>query len=293
MKKKFWRKAALGVVFLVMGAVGLGCIPQTGLQLRSLAASPVVAAGQSGETKQSRIEGLVLSPGQVQKEEPQMVKNGLGIVLEQLDAANDPMVDQLVVVTGTGMDSSSVKVGYYVREKNAEASEAALAESFWKEEFCTEGYCGHDGMSGEKREGDRRTPLGIYSFTQAFGSLENPGSHLPYKQLDGGDYWVDDGNSRYYNQMVNISQVEKDWSSAEHLIGVMPQYRYSLVLNYNTEERTPGKGSAIFLHGLHTWKTWTEGCIAIPEEYVRLLVQQLGENARIVIMPQIPEAQME
>ena len=90
-----------------------------------------------------------------------------------------------------------------------------------------------------------------------------------------------------------ISQVEKDWSSAEHLIGVMPQYRYSLVLNYNTEERTPGKGSAIFLHGLHTWKTWTEGCIAIPEEYVRLLVQQLGENARIVIMPQIPEVQME
>ena len=90
-----------------------------------------------------------------------------------------------------------------------------------------------------------------------------------------------------------ISQVEKDWNSAEHLIGVMPQYRYSLVLNYNTEERTPGKGSAIFLHGLHTWKTWTEGCIAIPEEYVRLLVQQLGENARIVIMPQIPEAQME
>ena len=169
-----------------------------------------------------------------------------------MDAANDPMVDQLVVVTGTGMDSSSVKVGYYVREKNAEASEAALAESFWKEEFCTEGYCGHDGMSGEKREGDRRTPLGTYSFTQAFGSLENPGSRLPYKQLDEGDYWVDDGNSRYYNQMVNISQVEKDWNSAEHLIGVMPQYRYSLVLNYNTEERTPGKGSAIFLHGLHS-----------------------------------------
>jgi len=93
--------------------------------------------------------------------------------------------------------------------------------------------------------------------------------------------------------MVNTSQVQKDWNSAEHLIGVMPQYRYSLALNYNTEERIPGKGSAIFLHGLHTWKTWTEGCIAIPEEYVKLLVQQLGENARIVILPQIPDAQME
>lgn len=291
MKKKFWRQKVFGAALFVMGAVGLGCVSQTGLRLQSWAASPVVAAGQAGQTEGSGGEGLLLSPGQ--KEEPQMVKNGLGIVLEQLDAANDPMVDQLVVVTGTGMDSSNVKVGYYVREKNAEASEAALAESFWKEEFCTEGYCGHDGMSGEKREGDRRTPLGTYSFTQAFGSLENPGSRLPYKQLDEGDYWVDDGNSRYYNQMVNISQVEKDWNSAEHLIGVMPQYRYSLVLNYNTEERTPGKGSAIFLHGLHTWKTWTEGCIAIPEEYVRLLVQQLGENARIVIMPQIPDAQME
>lgn len=290
MRKKSWRQNVFQAVCLLVGTAALGCFPETGLQLQSLAASPVVAAGQAGESEE---EGVLLSPGQTQKEEPQMVKNGLGITLEQLDAANDPMVDQLVIVTGSGMDSSRVKVGYYVREKKEKASEADSAEAVWKEEFCTEGYCGHDGMSGEKREGDRRTPLGTYSFTQAFGSLENPGSRLPYKQLDAGDYWVDDGNSRYYNQMVNISQVEKDWNSAEHLIEVMPQYRYSLVLNYNTEARTPGRGSAIFLHGLHTWKTWTEGCIAIPEEYVRLLVQQLDENARILIMPQIPEAETE
>lgn len=291
MKKKSWRQKVFGAALFVMGAVGLGCISLTGLRLQSWAASPVVAAGQAGQTEGSGGEGLLFSPGQ--KEEPQMVENGLGIVVEQLDAARDPAVDQLVVVTGTGMDSSQVKVGYYVREKKGEGPETVSSETFWKEEFCTEGCCGHDGMSADKKEGDRRTPLGTYSFTRAFGSLENPGSRLPYKQLDEGDYWVDDGNSRYYNQMVNTSQVQKDWNSAEHLIGVMPQYRYSLALNYNTEERIPGKGSAIFLHGLHTWKTWTEGCIAIPEEYVKLLVQQLGENARIVILPQIPDAQME
>lgn len=178
MEKKFFRKAVLGAAFLVMGAVGLGCIPQTGLQLRSLAASPVVAAGQAGETRQSRIEGLVLSPGQVQKEEPQMVKNGLGIVLEQLDAANDPMVDQLVVVTGTGMNSSSVKVGYYVREKNAEASEAALAESFWREEFAQRATAVMTECPGKTggRSADTSGNLFLYSGLRQSGKSRKPSS---------------------------------------------------------------------------------------------------------------------
>ncbi len=235
---------------------------------QAAAASRVIEAGNS-----------ISKAPSVQTVPPaQPAPNGLGIVLEDLDAAAN--TDQLVVVLGSGMDSPQVKVGYYTKAE----------DGVWSEQFCVDGYCGYNGMSADKREGDRRTPTGTYGFTQAFGSLKDPGSILPYKQLDEYDYWVDDPDSAYYNQMVSTKTVKKDWDSAEHLIGVMPQYRYSLAVSYNTADRVPGKGSAIFLHGYHTWKTWTEGCIAIPEEDMRLLVQQLGTDAQIVIMPGRPEA---
>ena len=63
---------------------------------------------------------------------------------------------------------------------------------------------------------------------------------------------MDDGNSRYYNQLANTKQVQKDWNSAEDLMAQAPQYNYGLVLDYNSE-CTPGKGSAIFLHCPKSW----------------------------------------
>lgn len=205
----------------------------------------------------------------------------LGIDLEKLDAAQQ--ADQLVLVVGSGMDSAQIQVEYLTKNE----------DGTWTEQFLTDGYCGYNGMSTDKQEGDRRTPVGTYQITRNFGILPDPGSVLPYKQVDGNDFWVDDPQSQYYNQMVSVTEVAADWRSAEPLAQVDPQYRYALALNYNTEERIPGKGSAIFLHGLHPWKTWTEGCISIPEEQVKLLVQQLGENARIVILPGLPEAELE
>ncbi len=269
-----WKRAAAGLL--------TGCA-LIGMSFAALAGtSPVIAAGSGGRAENGQAEDV---PAASPKED-QMTENGLGIRIEDLDAAKDAAVERLVVVVGSGMDSSRVKVGYYVRNPEGQGAD-------WTEGFCVDGYCGHNGMAVEKREGDRRTPVGTYSFTQNFGSLADPGSILPYKQLDEDDYWVDDPESAYYNQMVSTREVEKDWDSAEHLIGVMPQYRYALALDHNTAERIPGMGSAIFLHGYHSWKTWTEGCIAIPEEQVKTLVQQADENTRIVIMPQAPQAVLE
>ena len=158
----------------------------------------------------------------------------------------------------------------------------------WTEIFCVPGFCGYNGVSFDKKEGDRQTPAGTFGFVKAFGILPNPGSHFPYKQLDSSDFWVDDSNSRYYNQMVSVNEVVPDWNSAENLSQIAPSYHYVLALDYNTTERVPGKGSAIFLHGYHTWKTWTEGCIAIPEENMKQLVQELKPEAKIVILPSLP-----
>lgn len=203
-------------------------------------------------------------------------KEERGVQKERMDGIPLPEeTRQLVIVAGSGMDSSLVDVSYLKRNENG----------VWKEEFCVPGFCGYYGMTDDKKEGDRRTPTGMYSFVSVFGILPDPGSRMAYRQVEDGDFWVDDSNSRYYNQLVNAREVVPEWNSAEELIRIEPSYHYVLALDYNTAERVPGKGSAIFLHGTDSRKTWTEGCIAIPEEQVKLLVQELDSTARIVIQP--------
>lgn len=200
------------------------------------------------------------------------VRRASGIAVEQMEAAKDR--DRLLVVVGTGMDSSQVQVAYFKKDENGS----------WDEEFYVSGCCGYSGMTETKKEGDRRTPVGTYQFTTAFGILADPGSKIPYHQLDESDYWVDDSESAYYNQMVSTKNVTADWNSAEHLIGVNPCYNYSLALNYNAD-CVPGAGSAIFLHVTHPVKTWTEGCIAIPQDAMEQVMKEADEQTAIVIAP--------
>ena len=150
--------------------------------------------------------------------------------------------------------------------------------------FSVPAVSGMNGISADKREGDKKTPSGIYSFTMAFGMKDNPGSILPYHKVVNGDHFVDDSGSRYYNRLVNESQVQKDWNSSENLIRQAPHYNYALVLNYN-DTYVPGKGSAIFLHCPKTANnTGTSGCISIPEEYMKLLVQSVDQNTKIIVV---------
>ena len=95
----------------------------------------------------------------------------------------------------------------------------------------------------------RRPRQGIYAFTLAFGVKEDPGAKLPYHQIDKNDYWVDDGDSAYYNLLVNTDDVVKDWDSAEHLSSIVPFYNYCLALDYNSE-RIPARAPRCFcMHG--------------------------------------------
>ncbi len=82
------------------------------------------------------------------------------------------------------------------------------ADGTWNEDLCTSSYVGYGGVS-ETTEWNRKTPRGQFSFTYAFGILPNPGTELSYTQVDDTYYWVDDVNSRYYNQFVTNYDSEK------------------------------------------------------------------------------------
>ena len=98
-----------------------------------------------------------------------------------------------------------------------------------------------------------------------------------------GDFWVDDPASPHYNQLVNDKTTAKDWNSGENLIKATPYYNYALNLDYN-KERTPGAGSAIFLHCFKvSGYQGSSGCICLPESRMKELLGLVDTNTRIVI----------
>lgn len=183
-------------------------------------------------------------------------------------------VSQLIVVVGNPADPAKGNLTWYKKNQ----------EGVLLPEFDVEAVSGMNGISSDKQEGDMKTPSGLYSFTMAFGMKDNPGSILPYHKVVNGDHFVDDSSSQYYNRLVNEAEVQKDWNSSENLIRQAPHYNYALVLNYN-DTYIPGKGSAIFLHcPKSSNNTGTSGCISIPEEYMKLLVQTVDQNTKILVV---------
>ena len=124
------------------------------------------------------------------------------------------------------------------------------------------GFVGRNGVSRDKREGDKKSPAGLFPLPSAFGNQPDPGCKLPYRQSTKNSYWVDDPNSRFYNQWVE-DDGNRDWKSAEHISAVGRAYNYAAVIGYNLDPIVPGAGSAIFLH---IGSSPTAGCVALPED---------------------------
>jgi L,D-peptidoglycan transpeptidase YkuD (ErfK/YbiS/YcfS/YnhG family) len=143
------------------------------------------------------------------------------------------------------------------------------------------GRVGYNGVisAASKREGDGKTPTGVYWLRNGFGALANPGLARPWTVVGSNHYWVDDSLSRYYNTM-QLGPAAGRWTSAERLLN-RPAYDYAQVIGYN-EVRKPAAGSAIFLH-VGTGGA-TAGCVSVtsPTDLVWLLRWE-GSSAQIDI----------
>lgn len=157
------------------------------------------------------------------------------------------------------------------------------ASGKWQQIMTTPGFIGKNGL-GKEKEGDSKTPAGTFRFTAAFGIAPNPGSIMPYKQVDENTYWSgDDRPGMKYNEMVDIRQLPGlNKKASEHIVDYNPNYVYCLNIGYN-EAGTPGKGSAIFLHCLDSNKPYTGGCVAIPEDKMRFVLQHVRPECKVVI----------
>ena len=151
----------------------------------------------------------------------------------------------------------------------------------WRQIITTPGFIGKNGL-GKVKEGDNKTPVGTFVIDSAFGIAEDPGCAIPYVQIDENIYWSGDWNYKY-NQMVDARENPNfDKSNSEHLISYNPNYIYCLNIGYN-KECIAGKGSALFIHCLDARRPWTGGCVALPEEKMKLVMQTIKPGCIAVI----------
>jgi L,D-peptidoglycan transpeptidase YkuD (ErfK/YbiS/YcfS/YnhG family) len=135
---------------------------------------------------------------------------------------------------------------------------------------------------GRASETTTRTPAGTFSLTEAFGRSGDPGTALPYRVVDGDDWWVSDVASPRYNQYAQCAPGTCDFneSAGENLFAAGAVYDHAVVIDYN-RGGTPGAGSAFFLHVSNGAPT--AGCVAIDAGTLVTLLRWLDPGARPVI----------
>jgi L,D-peptidoglycan transpeptidase YkuD (ErfK/YbiS/YcfS/YnhG family) len=174
-------------------------------------------------------------------------------------------VGQLVTVTAASYGATKAELTAYRR-----------VDGRWRRVFGPwVAWIGRNGMApaGAKREGDGRTPSGTFGFGFFFGVDHDPGVRFPYRRIDASDFWDDAPSSPLYNEWVDDRDANP---GADPEPMDVSAYDYGAVIAYNTA-RTPGLGSAIFLH--INIGTPTAGCVTLPVRELLEILRWLNPAA--------------
>ena len=143
------------------------------------------------------------------------------------------------------------------------------------------------GLPGpEKREGDGRSPAGVFELRVVTGYAKTapPGSRMPYRQATDTLRCVDDPGSVHYNQLADQATTRKDWTSAEDMRRKDDLYRLVVWVGHNDAPVVPGGGSCIFLHLRSGPEATTSGCTALEPQPMERLLGWLDPTARPVLV---------
>jgi len=145
----------------------------------------------------------------------------------------------------------------------------------------------------QKREGDGRSPAGMFSIGTAFGYASTAETQWPYAALSASDYCIDVDGSPLYNRIVDASKVgtaavagstepmRRDLHS-----GGDQAYKLGFVIGHNPRG-TAHAGSCIFAHLWKSADSTTAGCTAMAEPAMQALVAWLrpDEHPVFVLLP--------
>ncbi len=143
-----------------------------------------------------------------------------------------------------------------------------------------------------KREGDGKSPAGVYRLGTAFGvaaSLPAGARDFPYLRTSPTTYCVEDARSTYYNQIVDSTRVTPpsldQWSQMARPDGL---FNWGVVVQQNAPETQKGSGSCVFLHVWRGPKRPTAGCTAMASDHIQEILRWLDPDLGPVLV-QLPE----
>ena len=141
-----------------------------------------------------------------------------------------------------------------------------------------------------KREGDGRSPAGVFGIGDAFGYAQHADTALPYDAMQASNYCMDVSGSPLYNRIVDAQAVgaEAVAGSTEpmrldlHADGDQ-RYRLGFVIEHNPQAKRDA-GSCIFAHLWRKPAESTAGCTAMADPTMTRLLAWLRPDRHPVFV---------
>ncbi len=140
-----------------------------------------------------------------------------------------------------------------------------------------------------KHEGDKKSPIGIFTLDSIFGYKKDLKFKMPYIQAKKDLICVDDSDSEFYNKIIQKPKVKP--KSFEEMRRDDGQYELGIVVGHN-KEQLQKRGSCIFIHVAKAQDTPTAGCTSMTLEEIEKIASWLDESKNPILI-QITKFQLE
>ena len=141
---------------------------------------------------------------------------------------------------------------------------------------------GKNGISRFKKEGDHKTPKGVFKIEHLYyrkDRLNKPKTPLKCIKINKNQGWCDDVNvPKKYNKLIKVNNYIKH----EKLFRKDHKYDLLIPIRYNFKNPKTGRGSCIFIHLTNNYKP-TAGCVALKREDLLIMLKLIKKNTKIKI----------
>ena len=141
---------------------------------------------------------------------------------------------------------------------------------------------GKSGLSNNKKEGDLKTPKGLFKIGFLYyrkDRIKSLKCKIRKKIIKRNMGWCHDSNSKKYNKEILFPFN----FGAEKLYRKDNIYDILINIKYNQTPVVKGKGSAIFLHVARKNYRKTKGCIALSKKDLLKILPFINRKTKISI----------
>jgi len=142
---------------------------------------------------------------------------------------------------------------------------------------------GKNGLTKNKREGDKKTPKGTFGIERLYyrkDRLKKPITSLKQVEIKENLGWCDDIYfPKKYNKLIKTEKKIKH----EKLKRKDHKYDLLIPIKYNFKKPISGLGSCIFIHLTKDYKP-TAGCIALKKNDFLIMLKLIKKNSKIKII---------